>query len=136
MTVETVRRAIAKRIAENPVTVIVSVYGATIDNGYGIQVPNLAVPAVPATLGIGLVSRRRLPDPLITNAKTPYDHLDVYYIIVKHTDAWLTRGIVFAYNGRKYRVLLPEDRVIFGAVAYRLADLEDVTSSDVGDEYV
>ena len=85
-----------------------------------------------ATLGIGRVTRRRLPDPIVTDARSPYDYNDVFYLIVAYDASWLRRGLIFDYNNQRFRTLLVEDRRILGGVTYRLCDLEQVTSTDGG----
>jgi len=129
---ERVRKTMATFIAQNPCTVIAWIR-PTRDNGYGKQIPDIDEAAVETTLGVARVSRRRLPDPIVTNASTPYDYLDVYYLLVSYDADWLRKGLVFAYHNQKFRTLLPEDRIMEGAIAYRLCGLEQVTSADVED---
>lgn len=129
-----IRNTITKQIAYSPCTVIEYVR-TFVDNGYGVSVPDLTKTAVATELGTCKVCRRRLPEPIITNAKTPYDFQDVYYLLADYTATWLRKGIVFEYQGKKFRTLLLEDRIINGQVAYKLCDLEQVNSYDVGDSY-
>jgi hypothetical protein len=119
-------------ISENQIT-ITSPVRPTKDNGYGIQVPDIDQTAVPTILGIGRVCRRRLPDPIVTGSRTPYDYQDVYYLLVQWDATWLKKGITFQYNDEKWKTKLPEKRRIFGEITYRLCDLEQITSRDIGD---
>lgn len=126
------RDTMNKYIDENPCTVI-SYQRAKIDNGYGMMIPNIDAIAVPVTLGIARVSRRSLPDPYISGSRTPYDYKDSFYLLVKYDAVWLKKGIVFAYNNNKFRTKIPETRYTFGEAVYKLCDLEQVTSGDIGD---
>ena len=123
-----------KFIAENPATIIVDKYTLK-DNGYGIMIPDTSVQPTTVVLGTGRVSRRRLPDPIVTDARSPYDYNDVFYLLVEHDADWLHRGMVFTYGNQMFRTLLVEDRIMFGKVAFRLCDLEQVTSTDGGKLY-
>lgn len=119
-------------IAQNQCT-IVNYVRPTIDNGYGILIPDITQDAVPVTLGIGRVSRRSLPEPYVSGAKTTYDYKDVFYLIVAHDVVWLKKGITFVYGNNKFKTKLPENRYMFNAVVYQICDLEQVTSANIGD---
>jgi len=121
-----------KYIAQNQCT-IVNWVRPTVDNGYGILIPDITKVAVETTLGIGRVSRRSLPDPYISGARTPYDYKDVFYLIVAYDTTWLKKGIVFVYKDNKFRTKLMEKRYMFGDVVYQICGLEQVTSNDIGD---
>ncbi len=127
---EKIRKVMTKHIARNQYTIITWIR-PTIDNGFGKLIPDLAQSAIETTLGIARISRRRLPDPIITNPSTPYDYLDVYYLLAVYDAIWLKQGIIFEYYGQKFRTLLPENRIINGGIAYKLCALEQVTSTDV-----
>ncbi len=131
---ERVRKSIAKYIKENSCTIIVNVRPLK-DNGYGKMIPDVEEEPVLKELGIGRIARRRLPDAIITNADTPYDFQDVYYLIVAYDAAWLKMGLIFDYHGQKFRTLFVENRIIGGGVAYKLCNLEQCTSYDVSDFY-
>lgn len=121
-------------IAENVYT-IVEYVRPTKDNGFGKQVPNLTEDAVLTTLGTARISRRSLPDVMFSNAKTPYDYTETYYLTAAYDATWLRMGIVFEYYGQKFRTLFVENRIIGGGIAYKLCDLEQVTTMDVEDFY-
>ena len=129
--IDSVRSSMTRYINENPVSIVVEKYVLK-DNGYGIKIPNMSVPPTVVTLGIGRVVRRRLPDPIVTDAISPYDYNDVFYLLVSYDASWLRRGLIFDYNSQRFRTLLVENRVMFGKVTYRLCDLEQVTSTDGG----
>lgn len=133
-TCELIRKTMITHINRNPYTIIAWIR-PTIDNGYGKMVADLSEDAVETTLGVARVSRRRLPDPIVTNAKTPYDYLDVYYLLTAYTSTWLKTGIVFEYYDQKFRTLLLENRIVDGGIAYKLCALEQVTTKDVEDYY-
>ena len=130
--VSILRNTWSKYIAQNQCT-IVNFVRPTVDNGYGVQVADLTQAAVETTLGVGRVSRRSLPDPYVSGSRTPYDHKDVFYLIVSYDVTWLKKGIVFVYGDNKFKTRLPEKRYIFGDVVYQLCGLEQVTSADQGD---
>lgn len=121
-------------IAENPYSIDIE-SRPLIDNGFGKLVPDLNISPVKKTLGIARVARRRLPDVIVTNPKTPYDYQDVYYLLAPYDADWLHIGIVFEYFGEYFRTLRPENRIMFGEIVYKLCDLEQVTQADVGDFY-
>lgn len=129
---DVIRRTMIKRIELNPYTIITYVR-PTIDNGYGVQIPDLTQPPVETELGVVTLSRRRLPDPVITNARSPYDFNDVYYLLAAWNADWLKEDLVFEYYGNKFKTLFPENRIMFGGIAYKLCDLEQVTSKQFGD---
>ena len=130
--IDVIRNTMKNYILENPHTIIASVR-PKVDNGFGFMVPNLAATAVTTTLGVARVTRRKLPDMLLTGARSTYDFQDNYYLLAEYTATWLVQGIVFEYNSEKYKTLYPEKRIMFGQVAYILASLEQTTSVDVGD---
>jgi len=117
-------------VNENPCVITVWIKPTT-DNGYGETIPDLTQAGVETVLGTARVARRRLPDPIVTNARTPYDYLDSYYLLATYDSDWLKKGLVFAYNGEKFRTLLVESRVAFGDVIYKICNLEQVTSRSV-----
>jgi hypothetical protein len=119
-------------IAENPCTII-NYVRSTVDNGYGIMIPDITETSVAVTLGVGRVSRRSLPDPYISGSRTPYDYKDVFYLLVSYDTTWLKKGIVFEYGNNKFKTRIPENRIMFGEVVYQLCGLEQVTSGDIGD---
>lgn len=129
-----VRATWARYIAENPYTMI-SYIRPTKDNGFGIQIPDMTKVAVSTTIGTIRVSRRRLPEPAVANAKTPYDYVDVYYLLAEYDLTALRKGLVFEYYGKKYRTGIVENRIIHSGIAYKICDLEEVTSFDAGDVY-
>jgi hypothetical protein len=140
---DNIRRSMEIYIDQNSYDIIVTTR-AKVDNGYGKQVPNLSTSGTSSTLGKARIARRRLPEPIVTNAKTPYDYQDVYYLLAKYDATWLQKGLVFEYYGTKYRTGKVEKRIIYGGknssdpydgIAYRLCNLEEVTSRDVGDSY-
>lgn len=124
---DSIRNAMNRRINLNSYT-IVQYVRPTIDNNYGSDIPDMTVEPVETPLGIASLSRRRLPDPVVTNARTPYDFNDVYYLLASWDADWLKEGIVFEYHGEKFRTLKPENRIMFGGIAYKLCDLEQVSS--------
>ncbi len=124
-----VRNSMNKYIQENPTDITVTKY-PTKDNGYGLQIPDTTQTPVTTTLGTARVARRRLPDPIVTDARSPYDYLDAYYIVAGYDATWLRRGLIFEYSNRRFRTLLVEDRMIGKGVAYKICDLEEVTPSD------
>lgn len=130
-----IRTSISTYISQNPYTIVAYVR-TKVDNGYGVMVPDLTITPTATTLGIARISRRRLPEPIVANAKTPYDYQDVYYLQAAYDADWLHKGIVFEYNGLKYRTGRVENKIVGGAVAYKISDLEEITSTDVGDFYV
>ncbi len=130
--VKALRKVWTSYIAQNQCT-IVNWLRPTVDNGYGIQIPDLNEVAVEITLGVGRVSRRSLPDPYVSGARTPYDYKDVFYLLVAHDATWLKKGIVFVYGDNKFKTRLPEKRYAFGDVIYQLCDLEQTTSANIGD---
>jgi len=132
--VNIIRATMAKYILENPITISMDIR-PMIDNGYGVNIPDLSQVAVTTVLGVARVSRRKLPDPFVTGSRTPYDHQDAYYLLAEYTETWLNKGIVFAYFNQKYRTGLVEDRIIGGQIVYKLCALELVTSADLGDYY-
>jgi hypothetical protein len=121
-------------IDQNPYTIKVNVR-AKIDNGYGKMVPDLDASPILTTLGQARIVRRRLPEPILANAVTPYDYQDVYYMLVKYDVTWLQKGLVFEYYDKKYRTGIVENRIVAGGIAYKLCNLEEVTSTDIGDFY-
>ena len=130
--IDIIRKTWKRYIADNPYT-IVTWDRPTIDNGYGTQIPDLTQAPVESTRGIARVCRRRLPDPIIANSTTPYDFQDVYYILVEYDQTWLKKDLIFEYYGQKYRTQWVEDRIMLGGIAYRLSNLEQVTSTKTGD---
>jgi len=129
---DVLRQTISDRIAVNPVTIIADIR-PRITNAQGKSIEDITVAAVPTELGVGTVSRRRLPEPIVTNAKTPYDYQDVYYLIVEYDTTWLRRNLVFSHNGETFRTKLPEKKYLFGGVAYIVCGLEQITARDIGD---
>lgn len=129
---DVIRNKIQKRIELNPYTIVTYVR-PTIDNGYGTLIPDLTQPPVETTLGVATISRRRIPDPVIANSRTPYDYSDVYYMIAMYDAAWLKKDIVFEYYAQKFKTLFVEKRIMFGGIAYLLCDLEQVTSTKFGE---
>lgn len=127
-----IRETWTKYINENPYT-IVNWVRPTVDNGYGIQIPDISEASVETPLGIARIARRSLPDPYISGARTPYDYKDVFYMIVPYDADWLKKGIVFEYYGNKFKTRIPENRYMFSAIVYQLCGLEQVTSGNVGD---
>jgi hypothetical protein len=108
------------------------------------MVPDLDASPILTTLGQARIARRRLPEPILANAVTPYDYQDVYYMLVKYDVTWLKKGLVFEYYSKKYRTGIVENRIVAGGhnpsdpldgIAYRLCNLEEVTSADIGDFY-
>ena len=144
MIIDQIRKSMGIYIDQNPYTIIVQVR-SKVDNGFDKQVPDLTATPVATTLGIGRIARRRLPEPILANAGTPYDYQDVYYMLVKYDVTWLKKGLVFEYYGSKYRTGKVEKRIIFAGqadpddpyagIAYRLCNLEETTSKDIGDFY-
>lgn len=134
MIIDNVRRNMEIYIAQNPYDIIVLIR-AKVDNGYDKQVPDLTASSVSSTLGTARISRRRLPEPILTSAKTPYDYQDVYYMLAAYDATWLKKGLIFEYYGSNYRTGKVEDRIVFGAIAYRLCNIEEVTGADIGDMY-
>ena len=131
---DAIRASMIKYISENPCTIVVQ-NRPLVDNGFGIMIPDLTQAAVEETLGIGRVARRRLPEPIVTNASTPYDYQDVYYLLVAYDATWLRKGLVFAYFNKKYRTGTVEQRIMLGQVTYQLCDLEEVTSFNAEEVY-
>jgi len=111
--VDVIRTTMAKYINENSIT-ITALVRPTVDNGYGMMIPDISQPAVPTNLGIGRISRRSLPDPYISGSRTPYDYKDVFYLLVPYDATWLKKGIVFTYGDNKFKTRIPEKRYIFG----------------------
>ncbi len=129
-----IRETMTKYISENSYE-IKTWKRPLVNNGYDQMVPDLTKVAIEETLGTARIARRRLPDVLQANAKTPYDYQDVYYMLAEYDAAWLVSGIVFDYYGQKFRTLFVENRIIDGGIAYKLCNLEQATSSDIGDFY-
>lgn len=129
-----IREAMIRRINLNPYT-IVTYIRPKVDNGYGKLIPDMTELPVETILGTASVSRRRLPDVAVTNPGTPYDYQDVHYLLAAYDTTWLHEGIVFEYHGDKFRTMRPEARIMFGGIAYWLCDLEQASTSDVGDLY-
>ena len=127
-----VRQTMIDHIAQNPHTII-SPIRPTTTNDYGVTVPDLTQAPVDTTLGVGRITRRRLPDPLVTGSKTPYDFQDLNYLLVDYESTWLRKGIEFSYFDERYRTRYPEKRIMFGAIAYITCSLEQITSVDAGE---
>lgn len=134
MMIDSIRNSMALYIDQNPYIIIVQVR-TKIDNGYGKMIPDLDASPVATTLGIARIARRRLPEPILANASSPYDYQDVYYMLVKYDVDWLKKGLIFEYYGSKYRTGKVEKRIVFESIAYKLCNLEEVTSKDIGDFY-
>ena len=132
--IDKIRTTMKKFIAENPATITVDKYTLK-DNGYGIMIPDTSVQPTTVVLGIGRIARRRLPDPIVTDARSPYDYNDVFYLLVEYDTTWLHRGMVFTYGNQMFRTLLVEDRIMFGEIAFKLCDLEQTTPTDGGKLY-
>jgi len=130
--VTVVRNSMNKYIKENETTITFWVR-PMIDNGYGKMIPNLDGVAVETILGTARVARRSLPDPYISGSRTSYDYKDVFYLLTQYDSSWLKKGIVFEYQGNKFKTRIPETRYMFGEATYRLCGLEQVTSGDIGD---
>lgn len=130
--VSVVRATMNKYINQNSCT-IVAWQRPLVNNGYGIMIPDITKTAVETTLGTGRVTRRSLPDPYISGAKTAYDYKDVFYLLVPYDTTWLKKGIVFEYGDNKFKTRIPEKRYNFGEVTYQLCGLEQVTSGNIGD---
>jgi hypothetical protein len=134
MIVDSIRRSMAIYINQNIYTIKVNVR-TKIDNGYNKIIPDLDASPILTTLGQARIARRRLPEPIIANAVTPYDYQDVYYLLAEYDVTWLKKGLVFEYYGKKYRTGIVENRIVGGGIAYQLCNLEEVTSADIGDFY-
>ena len=131
--VEQIRSGIAVTIRDNAHE-IVTMVRPTRENAYGKEVPDIDAVAVRVVLGIAAILRRRRPEPQKANAMTPYDYLDVYYLLADHTAVdWLKEGIVFQFHDLVYRTLKPEVKYKRGLVTHIVADLEEVTTRDVED---
>lgn len=130
--VEQLKQTIKQYIAQNPTTVVVEIY-PTKDNGYGMQIPDIDATPEIKTLGTVRVSRRRLPDMFITNARSPYDYQDVHYAIGEYDAEWMQEGLIFESYNEKYRMKKIEARIIFGSIVYKLCDLEQITQMTVED---
>jgi len=128
---DNLRNTIAYRISLNPHELICDIY-PTIVNSDGYTVADITKEAVPTSFGFVTISRRLLPEPVITNAKTPYDYNDQYYMIAPYNITGLTKGLMFNYNGERFRTKLPEAKRLFGGIAYYVCDLEQITSRHIG----
>jgi len=129
-----IRKTMINHITKNSVTII-EYQRPLIDNGYGFKIPDLTKELTEVELGIARISRRRLPEPIVTNAGTVYDYQDVYYLLAAYDADWLRQNIVFKYHNEYFRTLLPEERIINGDIAYKLCNLEQVTARDVANYY-
>ena len=129
---DAVRNAIKERIEINPITLVALIRPRKI-NSQGISVEDITQDAVKTELGIVSVSRRNIPDRIVTNAETPYDYLDSYYLIAEFDASWLRKGLIFFIGNERFRTKLPEDRMMFGDVAYKLCGLESMTSHNLSD---
>lgn len=134
MILDTIRNSMAIYIAQNPYDIVV-LTRAKVDNGYNKLIPSLSASPISNTLGQARIARRRLPEPILTSAKTTYDYQDVYYMLVEYDVTWLKKGLVFEYYGSKYRTGKVENRIVNGGIVYKLCNLEEVTTADVGDFY-
>lgn len=143
MIIDNIRKSMSIYINQNPYDIIVATR-TKIDNGYGKMIPDLTASPISNTLGQGRIARRRLPEPIVANAVTPYDYQDVYYMLVEYDVIWLQKGLVFEYYGSKYRTGKVESRIVgggqnpsdpFDGIAYKLCNLEEVTSTDIEDFY-
>lgn len=135
MIIDSIRRSMAIYIGQNSYDIIVATR-TKIDNGYGKMIPDLDASPILSTLGQARIARRRLPEPIIANAVTPYDYQDVYYMLVEYDVTWLQKGLIFEYYGKKYRTGIVENRIVVGEIAYKICNLEEVTSADIEDFYV
>lgn len=134
MILDTIRNSMIAYIAQNPYDITV-LTRTKVDNGYGKLIPDLTASPVSSILGQARIARRRLPEPILTSAATTYDYQDVYYMLVKYDATWLKKGLIFEYHGSNYRTGKVEDRIVYGGIAYRLCNIEEITTADIGDFY-
>lgn len=128
--IASIRRQMTSYINEN--LAVLSVYERkTKDNGFGYQIPDINGTPILVGQFEARVTRRRIPEPFITNTATPYDYQDVYYLLASHDADWLKQDLTFDYQGQRYRTLYPESRIIYGEVAYKVVNLEQVTRNTV-----
>ncbi len=131
--VDKLRSTMLNFINENPATIVAWIRPTKV-NDAGFTVPDISQAAVETAIGTGRVNRRSLPDPYISGSTTPYDYKDVFYLLMPYDNALLRKGLVFVYGNNKFKTRIPETRYIFGSAIYLLCGLEQVTSSDVGDQ--
>jgi len=121
-----------KRIQLNPTVIIASIRPRKI-NSQGYSVEDITQDAVDTELGTVTLSRRNIPDKIVTNAETPYDYLDNYYLIAEFDATWLRKGLKFWLGSERFRTKIPEAKRMFGEVVYLLCNLETITPANLSD---